>query len=727
MAGDLCPCAIRWSFLLTLLAPAAIAAQQAAPARTASVIYLARDWLFIDAGWGEGLRQGSELEVVRRGRTIAVLRVESVGDRRASCVIASLRGALMLGDTVRLTPAAPPPRAAPVTAARVPTPAAPLAPANATSSAKVATAPTSAQVRASAPAVALAPAQPSARVPASSAAVALAPAPSPTAPAQAPAPALGPTTSQRGAAAPADTTPGRTTVTFLSGAMIYVGAGRREGLTEGAQLSLMRRDSVVATLRVKFLASHQASCEVVRGVTDIVVGDVVRFVPVPLAPTTSTETIASATQRRGPRRLSGPGIHGRVGLRSLRATSALSGDSSAASTPGTGFNQPSFDLRMSGLGVGGTPIGLTLDLRTRYTVTSLTGQPNQVDGKTRVYQAAVFWGSPGAGFRSVAGRQYLTAVTSVTLFDGGLMELNGPRMTFGVFGGVEPDPATLGLTGDIQDYGGYLQFHSPPAAAAPWAITTGAVGSLQANHANREFGFIQVSVNHRSYSFFGLQEIDYYPPWKVQLGEKTLSFTSQYATGWFRLSPWLAFNATYDNRRNVRLYRDTQNPETEFDDAYRQGYGGGVQFWNHKVRLGGDWRRSTGGTAGRADSYTGTLGLDPVTPLRLTLAARATWYQNQNDSTLNTPVAQRITGQLYSWWLGCDPVDRLHLDVTGGTRREDNPNTTNTQTSTWYGISLDVSVARAWFVSFSGLRQTDPINPGTNVTTQLYGSVTWRF
>ncbi|HEV2671055.1 MAG TPA: hypothetical protein VGU74_08195 [Gemmatimonadales bacterium] len=516
-------------------------------------------------------------------------------------------------------------------------------------------------------------------------------------------------------------------MTFISGSAIYVGAGLREGLTERAQLSLLRRDSVVATLRVKFIASHQASCEVVSGVTNIVVGDVVRFVPVPQAAAISSEMVASATTRRRPRRLSGPGIHGRVGLRSLRATSALSGDSSGTATPGTGFNQPSFDLRMSGLGVGGTPIGLTLDLRTRYTVTSLTGQPNRVDGKTRVYQAAVFWGSPGAGFRTVAGRQYLTAVTSVTLFDGGLMELNGPRMSFGVFGGVEPDPATLGLTDEIQDYGGYLQLHSAPAAAAPWAITTGAVGSLQANHANREFGFIQVSVNHRSYSFFGLQEIDYYPWWKVQLGEKPLSLTSQYATAWFRVSPQIAFNATYDNRRNVRLYRDTQNPETEFDDAYRQGYGAGVQILNRRVRLGGDWRRSTGGTAGRADSYTGILGFDPVTRLRLAGAGRATWYQNQNDSTLNTPVAQRITGQLYSWWLGCDPIDRLHFDVNGGIRREDNPNTTILQTSTWYGISLDVSVARAWFVSFSGLRQTDPINPGTNVTTQLYASATWRF
>jgi len=666
--------------VLSLLVPAAGAAQQAtagAARTTASIIYLARDWLFIDAGWAEGLRQGSEVEVVRRGRTIAVLRVESVGDRRSSCAIAHLQGVLQLGDTVRLVPAAPSPRPALASAAPAPPPPAP--PPSASASA-ASTAPTA-------------------------------------------------TASQPAAATPRDSspaTPGRATVTFLSGSSIYVGAGSKDGLTEGASVSLVRRDSVVATLRVKFLASHQASCEVVRGVTDIVIGDVVRFTPVASAQAVGTGSVASATRRRQPRRLSGPGIHGRMGFRSLRATSALSGDSSTPSL-GTGFNQPSFDLRMSGLNISGTAFGLSLDLRTRYTVTSLTGQPNQVDGKTRVYQAAVFWGAPGAGFRTVVGRQYLTAVTSVAMFDGGLMELNGPRVSFGAFGGMEPDPGTLGVSPEIQDYGGYLQFHSAPAALAPWAVTAGAVASLQANHANREFGFIQLNVNTRAYSLFGLQEIDYYPPWKVQLGESPLSFTSQYATGLLRVTPWLGLNAFYDNRRNVRLYRDTQNPETAFDDAYRQGYGAGVQFLSYKVRVGGDWRRSTGGTAGRANSYTGLLGLDPVTPLRVTLTARATWYRNESDSTLNTPIAQRISGQLYSWWLGCDPLDRLHVDVSGGTRREDNSNSSILQRSTWYGVSLDASVARAWFVSFSGFRQADPASPGTNITTQLYGSLTWRF
>jgi hypothetical protein len=520
-----------------------------------------------------------------------------------------------------------------------------------------------------------------------------------------------------------DSTTATSTVTFVSGAEIYVGAGRQAGLVEGSELDVVRRDSVISTLRVKYVASQQSSCEVIRGANDVAVGDMVRFIARPVV--ALTRTPATVARPRRPRRLSGPGIHGRVGLRYLRATSAT--DSAGSASGGAGFNQPSFDVRVNGLGIGGTPIGLALDLRTRRTVTSSAGQPNHVDGRTRVYQAAIFWGGPGAGLRAVAGRQYLTAVTSISMFDGGLLERNGSHVTVGAFGGFEPDAFTLGLSPDIQDYGGYLQFHSRPGTAAPWSLTVGGVGSYQASQANREFGFMQASIYNRYFSFYGLQEVDYYPPWKVQLGEKRFSFTSQYASVLLRPSRWVSFNGSYDKRRSVRLYRDTQNPETAFDDAYRQGYGGGIQLTGRKVRLGGDWRRSTGGTAGGANSYTGTFGLDQFTPLKLGLSARATWYQNQNDSTFNNPGAKRTSGQLYSGRLGFAVANAVHVDFNGGLRREDNPNTATLQQSTWYGMDLDVSLARAWFVSFSGLRQKDPANPGTIVTTQLYASVTWRF
>lgn len=500
-----------------------------------------------------------------------------------------------------------------------------------------------------------------------------------------------------------DTTAVRsTTVTYLAGNSVYVGAGRADGLIEGQELQVVRRDAVAATLRVVFLSSRQASCQVVSGATDIVVGETVRYVAT--SATAAPGTVPTSSRRTGPRRLSGPGIHGRVGARYFVARE----DSTSS-----GFSQPTADLRLDGQRLGGSPIGLAVDLRTRRTTTTRADGSSTADGHTRVYQAALHWNAPGARFHTVAGRQYLTAVTSISLFDGGLMELNGSRFSFGAFGGFEPEPMDLGLSSEIADFGAYTQFHSRPGSPNIWALTTGAVGSYASGKANREFGFAQLSISTRPLSIYALQEVDYYRDWKVSAGEKSLSWTSTYLSTSLRPYRWLAFNGSYDNRRNVRLYRDFQDPGIAFDDAYRQGIAGGVSIIGRQVRLGGEVRRSDGASAGNATSWSGTFGMDRVTPLKLSFTTRGTWYSNPT-----------LDGQLFTMRVGADPWQALHVDLNGGLRREDNPvASASVRDFTWYGLDLDLSLARAWFLSFSTQRENGP----DGNTNQFYGGVTWRF
>ena len=310
------------------------------------------------------------------------------------------------------------------------------------------------------------------------------------------------------------------------------------------------------------------------------------------------------------------------------------------------------------------------------------------------------------------------------------MELNNRHLSYGAFAGWEPDAATLDFTTTVHDYGAYLTMHNAPGGMTATAFTVGAVGSYEGCTQRREWGILQGSVSSRVVSLYLLQEIDYYRPWKLQgpnAESSALSFTSQFANVTARPKPWLSFNATYDKRRNVRLIRDFTNPETTFDDAYREGYGGGVQYSNRMFYLGGDWRRSTGATVLGANSYTASFGANRVAPLGLGFSVRATWYQNQNDSTVVNPLSVDTKGQLYSGHLSFDPATLVHVDLNAGVRTEDNPNLTARQKSTWYGVDVDVAMARQWYFSFSGLRQQDPANPGTSTLTQLYGGLTWRF
>jgi hypothetical protein len=513
-------------------------------------------------------------------------------------------------------------------------------------------------------------------------------------------------------------------ISFISGTEIYIAAGRQDGLVEGSEVVVVRGDTVVATLRVKFLASHKSDCELIQGTSELALGDKVRFhryiAPQQLA-------IAGPVVTPHARQLSGQGIHGRIGSRYLRATTNTQAPGQADGT--NGFNQPSLDARLYGLAIGGSPIGLALDLRARQTTTSSAGGTT-VDGHTRAYQAVIFWNAPDAKFRMAAGRQYLAYISSIGLFDGGLMELNGRHTSFGAFAGFEPDAATLAFSGAVHDYGAYVTMHNAPGGMTATAFTLGAVGSYEGGTERREWGIAQANMSTRYLSLYLLQEIDYYRPWKLvgpNAESSAFSFTSQFANVSARPKPWLSINATYDKRRNVRLIRDFTNPETTFDDAYREGYGAGVQYSGRQFYLGGDWRRSTGATVLDANSYTATFGANRVAPLSLGFSFRATWYQNQNDSSAVNPGALQTSGHLYSGHISADPVSLIHLDLNAGIRQEANPVYTELQKSSWYGLDMDVAMARQWYFSFSALRQQDPANPGTSSLTQLYGGLTYRF
>src|SRR2546425_8748931 len=104
---------------------------------------------------------------------------------------------------------------------------------------------------------------------------------------------------------------------------------------------------------------------------------------------------------------------------------------------------------------------------------------------------------------------------------------------------------------------------------------------------------------------------------------KPISLTSTFAVFQYHATQDLTLDAGFDNRRNVRLYRDVVNPETAFDDTYRQGawMGAWLQL-ARQYRLGLDPRSSGGGSRGPADPFTLPLRADQLTPLGASRRAR---------------------------------------------------------------------------------------------------------
>jgi hypothetical protein len=504
----------------------------------------------------------------------------------------------------------------------------------------------------------------------------------------------------------------RAHITYLTSASAYLDAGRLEGLREGARVEVWRHGVAIGVLKVAYLASHQSSCDIVSRSSpsiSLAVGDTVRFAVAAQARDSSALAGAayrSSTAATGNQLTpSHPGLRGRVSVEYfLMQQVDVAGK----------LSQPALGLRVDGPPGGAPALNLSVDVRARHSYTILADGSAVTEDRNRVYAADLSINAPGSPTRLTLGRQTSGALASVGVFDGVMAELVQPNWSTGVFAGTQPDPIDLGFSSSIVQGGVYAQRHSRPGAAARWALTVGASGSYQDVHANREFAWLQGSYFDARLSAFVTQEVDYYRPWKLLPGMHAISPTSTFAFLQVHPSDLITFDGGFDNRRNVLLYRDIVNPETTFDDTYRQGAWGGLSFQpSRRVRVGIDVRASSGGSAGSANSYTASFAADRLTRLGATLRTRTTYYVNP-----------QLAGVLQSLTLGIDPGTRLHVELNGGVRSERNPTADPARTTaTWEGLDADLTLARAWYLLLSATRQRG----GLDGYDQVFTGLSFRF
>ena len=313
------------------------------------------------------------------------------------------------------------------------------------------------------------------------------------------------------------------------------------------------------------------------------------------------------------------------------------------------------------------------------------------------------------------GRQYSSAVSDVSLFDGALLEVAGTRLLSGAFAGTQPDVATMRFSTQIREYGAYVGARD---AAGAWTVTTGAIGSYDGGQLNREFLFTSASWTSDVVSARATQEVDYNRGWKQTPDRPSLSPTGTLLTLNVRVLEPVRLHAGYDSRRAVRLYRNYVTPEISFDDAFRTGVWGGVSARltrNADVQL--DVRRSTGG-GGDAEVYSASASAREVVGIPLSLRARGSRF-----------LTSAATGWLQSATLGMSPLAWLQVDITGGSRSDvPRPGTASAAVAPrtrigWLELSGDVALGRSWYAMLTLTRDSG----GWESSDQLYTALTYRF
>ena len=486
-------------------------------------------------------------------------------------------------------------------------------------------------------------------------------------------------------------------VTYLTVTTAYINAGSEDGLRDSMQLDVFRKGRRVGAVRVAFLASHQASCDIVDTVQALAVGDSARYVPV--SPPRTTAAAPAGGWRPASR--ASPVLTGTVGLEYF-----------SVSGSGVRLSQPGIDLRLSA-GPAGSPLTSVVDLRERRATTAAPGAPASVAGESRVYQAVVRWQPSGSPVRVGLGRQFVEGVSALGLMDGLQITRETQAWAVGAFFGTQPGLSDLEFSSDIRMLGAYVRRQGRPAGGGAWSLTAGASGSYQIWRTNREFLYFEARYFGPRFSGFLSQEVDYYRPWKRVGGESAFSPTATFGQARFQVSHAWSVEGGVDERRNVRLYEDVVSPESTFDAAFRRGAWVGTT-----IRPGGhvwvdlDARASDGGAIGRTDSYTASVAVLRLGALGAGVRARGTYYLSPGRS-----------GWLEAVNLGISPADRWRLGVDAGQRDEDVTILTAPQVTRWVGASLDLSLARSWFATVSATRQRG----GGQDSDQIFALFSYRF
>jgi len=489
-------------------------------------------------------------------------------------------------------------------------------------------------------------------------------------------------------------------VTYIAATSTYVDVGHDEGVREGDEMTVVRDGNVVATLKVTYVSTHKASCTIVASTTTLAVGDTINYTPsaVPSAP-------APAPGESTYRASRGAGLHGTLGLGYISVIDRSGHDG--------GYSEPATYARLSGYGLNGSPVDIDVNIRANRSSYSTFSGGDQTTQRVRTYSASVSYRfNPQE--RLTFGRQYATIVDGIEIFDGVLFAHDGERWGGGVLVGLQPDLNDLSFSTDVREYAGYFNVHNRPGAASRWAFATGLVGAYAQSVVSREYLFLQATYDSKWLSFYANQEVDFNRGWKTDVaGLDPVELTGTFVSLRVHAAQWLDLNAGYDNRQNVYQYWDYVDPLVVFDRTNRQGAWAGALFRaGRHVDIGVEGRQIDGGVPGPANSYSLNLGVGRFTRANFGVRLRGTHFSNLQSN-----------GDLYALSAGSAVGGGVHLDVSGGRLDETNVSPALDRNLTWYGLNLDATIGRHWYLLLSLERDTGTFED----QDQVYASVMYRF
>ena len=372
----------------------------------------------------------------------------------------------------------------------------------------------------------------------------------------------------------------RFAVKYVSAENVYLNGGSADGLKVGDKLILKKTGGCTTELEIVFVAEHSASCTFAVDSCGIAVGDVAYFtgsnIPesttspdssiqlqvVPDSAPTSPPSKPVSRARKLPARFSGSLA---VGYYSWNDRSASNLD----------FQQSTARLNLKVRRLFGREVTLNFRGRGRYDQRdrSYTSLVDRQAWENRMWELSLSYDEPQSRFNGAVGRILPRRVASAGYLDGALVESHLSEKTrVGLLAGAAPqwayDPDAL----SIQKAGAYVTYIAGTAATTYVEQTIAVIGEYHSGDVSRELASLQGRISHgNQWGVYHTTEFDLNRGWRKEKTGNSISLTSVYLNGWYRLSKGARLSLAYDNRTNYWTVDTRSTVDSLFDDHLRQG------------------------------------------------------------------------------------------------------------------------------------------------------------
>lgn len=427
-------------------------------------------------------------------------------------------------------------------------------------------------------------------------------------------------------------------VKYISADHVYLDGGKKRGLAEGDTLQIFENGSVVASLKVIYVADHSSSCEIISTQRAIMPGMMVQI---------KSNTRANALPKinknqrtriifpkrnfqKNPTTISGYLSFQWYHFKDKRDERYT-------------FNQPTIRLKLKAKKLWNDAYNFNIKLRSRYNKRNhFSRVVAEKEWRNRLYEVSFAYENRESLINYKLGRIISNTFSGMGYIDGLLIRHNATAFfNWGLFAGAQPEWQSSGFHSSLQKYGIYLNYINGDYDSARFESTIAASGIYHGSTVSREFLYLQNSYNHKQvWNIYQSLELDINRDWRKEKMNQSVSISGLYLIGRYNINKRLSLGLSYDNRRNYYTYELRSLADSLFDDAFRQGVRIRTNLRLFKtVRLFANaGMRKTDARHSLTYSYTGGVHIMNILNKRLSASLKFSGYSNMYNQGINPSI-----------------------------------------------------------------------------------------